>query len=291
MSGNFKTLLGGVAESVEHLGCGSATVVSQENALSMEHPQNVMICTELPYYRDIGYADLSDFFYIWLRRSLKEIYPQMFLSMVTPKEELSTVSTYYGVPKEDAEAKYRADMKMLYEKLYASSTEEYPALLFYCFRKNDLECMKHGGTGSNPSAWEFMLDSLLTAGFRINAVWPMRSEPVSEKADSTRVLIVARKGTDRRGQITRRGFINTLKRELPEKLARLWLGHVQPEDELLSCLGQGLSVFSAYESVLNADGSAMSVHDALQVIYLECEDYIEQRKATFPENAAESKEE
>ena len=119
----------------------------------------------------------------------------------------------------------------------------------------------------------------------------MRSEPVSEKADSTRVLIVARKGTDRRGQITRRGFINTLKRELPEKLARLWLGHVQPEDELLSCLGQGLSVFSAYESVLNADGSAMSVHDALQVIYLECEDYIEQRKATFPENAAESKEE
>ena len=257
----------------------------------MEHPQNVMVCTELPYYRDIGYADLSDFFYIWLRRSLKETYPQMFLSMVTPKEELSTVSTYYGVPKEEAEAKYRADVKMLCEKLYASSTEEYPTLLFYCFRKNDSECMKHGGTGSNPSAWEFMLDSLLTAGFRINAVWPMRSEPVSEKADSTRVLIVARKRTDRRGQITRRGFINTLKRELPEKLARLWLGHVQPEDELLSCLGQGLSVFSAYESVLNADGSAMSVHDALQVIYLECEDYIEQRKAAFSENAAESKEE
>ena len=100
VSGNFKTLLGSVAESVEHLGCGSAVVVSQENALSMEHPQNVMICTELPYYRDIGYANLSDFFYIWLRRSLKETYPQMFLSMVTPKEELSTVSTYYGVPKE-----------------------------------------------------------------------------------------------------------------------------------------------------------------------------------------------
>ena len=90
---------------------------------------------------------------------------------------------------------------------------------------------------------------------------------------------------------TRRGFINTLKRELPEKLARLWLGHVQPEDELLSCLGQGLSVFSAYESVLTANGSAMSVHDALQVIYRECEDYIEQRKAAFSENAAEAKEE
>ena len=136
-----------------------------------------------------------------------------------------------------------------------------------------------------------MLDSLLSAGFAVSAVWPMRSEPVSEKADSTRVLIVARKGEGRGGQITRRGFINTLKRELPEKLSRLWSGHIRPEDELLSCLGQGLSVFTAYESVLNADGSAMSVHDALQVIYLECDDYIEQRKAAASEDVAESKEE
>lgn len=291
VSGNFKTMLGSVAESVEHLGCGSPAVVSQDNALTMEHPRNVMVCTELPYYRDIGYADLSDFFYIWLRRSLKETYPQMFLPMVTSKEELSTASTYYGVSKEEAEEKYRADMKAVCEKLYASSSEEYPALLFYCFRKNDLECIKLGSAGGNQSAWEFMLDSLLSAGFAVSAVWPMRSEPVSEKADSTRVLIVARKGEGRGGQITRRGFINTLKRELPEKLSRLWSGHIRPEDELLSCLGQGLSVFTAYESVLNADGSAMSVHDALQVIYLECDDYIEQRKAAASENAAESKEE
>lgn len=291
VSGNFKTMLGSVAETVEHLGCGSPAVVSQDNALTMEHPRNVMVCTELPYYRDIGYADLSDFFYIWLRRSLKDTYPQMFLPMVTSKEELSTASTYYGVSKEEAEEKYRADMKAVCEKLYASSSAEYPALLFYCFRKNDLECIKLGSAGGNQSAWEFMLDSLLSAGFAVSAVWPMRSEPVSEKADSTRVLIVARKGTDRRGQITRRGFINTLKRELPEKLSRLWFGHVRPEDELLSCMGQGLSVFTAYESVLNADGSAMSVHDALQVIYLECDDYIEQRKAAASEDAAETKEE
>lgn len=291
VSGNFKAMLKSVVDSVTHLACGEPAVLTQDNAVTMAHPRNTLVCTELPYYRDIGYADLSDFFYIWLRRSLKETYPQMFLPMVTSKNELSTVSTYYGVPKEESEKTYRADMLTVCGKLYECCSEDYPALLFYCFRKNDLESIKHSSIGSTPSAWEFMLDSLLTAGFRINAVWPMRSEPVSEKADSTRVLLVARKGTDRRGQITRRGFINTLKRELPEKLARLWLGHVQPEDELLSCLGQGLSVFSAYESVLNADGSAMSVHDALQVIYLECEDYIEQRKAAFSENAAESKEE
>ena len=102
---------------------------------------------------------------------------------------------------------------------------------------------------------------------------------------------MARKDTGYRGQITRREFINTLEAGAAGETGKaVKLGHVQPKDELLSCLGQGLSVFSAYESVLNADGSAMRVHDALQVIYLECEDYIEQRKAASSENAAESKE-
>lgn len=291
VSGNFKAVLGSVAESVENLGCGSPAAVSQDNALTMEHPQNALVCTEPPYYRDIGYADLSDFFYIWLRRSLKETCPRMFQPMVTSKEELSTVSTYYGASKADAEARYQADMKAVCGKLYESSSVEYPALLFYCFRKNDLECVIHGGAGGNQSAWEFMLDALLSVGFSITAVWPMRSEPASEKADSIRALIVARKGAERRGQIARRGFINALKRELPDKLHGLWLGHVRPEDELLACMGQGLSVFSAFDSVLNADGSPMSVHDALQAVYLECEDAIERRRAAGSKDAAQTREE
>ena len=290
VSGNFKAMLASVVESVEHLGFGAPASVLQDNALTMEYPQNMLVCTELPYYRDIGYADLSDFFYIWLRRSLKETYPQMFQPMVTSKEELSTVSTYSGVPKEDAEERYRASIRTVCEKLYACSSTEYPALLFYCFRKSDLACIKHGGTGCDQSAWEFMLDGVFSAGFSVTAVWPMRSEPVSEKADSTRVLIVGRKSTGRQGQITRRGFINTLKRELPERLQRLWSGHVSPEDELLSCMGQGLAVFSQYQSVLNADGSLMCVHDALQVIYLECEEHITQKNTVASESAAETKE-
>ena len=290
VSGNFKTMLGSVAETVEHLGCGSPAVVSQDNALTMEHPRNVMVCTELPYYRDIGYADLSDFFYIWLRRSLKDTYPQMFIPMVTSKEELSTASTYYGTSKEDAEKKYRADMEIVCDKLYHSSSADYPALLFYCFRKNDLESMRHGNAGRNESAWEFMLESLLTVGFVVTAVWPMRSEPASEKADSTRVLIVARKGADRKSQVTRRSFINTLKRELPGRIQLLLTGHVSTEDELLSCVGQGLRIFSQYQTVLNADGSAMCVHDALQVIYQECINDIAQRNESAPDGDGATKE-
>ena len=290
VSGNFKTMLDSVAGSVERLGFGVQAVVTQDNALTMEYPKDVLVCTELPYYRDIGYADLSDFFYIWLRRSLKETYPQMFLPMVTPKDELSTASIYSGVSREDAEERYRTDMRAVCEKLYICSSSAYPALLFYCFRKNDLACIRNGGDGCNQSAWEFMLEGLLSAGFSITAVWPMRSEPASEKADSTRVLIVARKGVGRQGQITRRGFISTLKRELPDRLQRLWSGHVLPEDEFLSCMGQGLAVFSKYKTVLNADGSVMCVHDALQVIYLECEEHLALRNAAVSENAAETEE-
>lgn len=257
----------------------------------MEHPQHVMVCTELPYYRDIGYADLSDFFYIWLRRSLKETCPGMFHSMVTPREELSTVCSYYGVPNEAAENKYRADMKTVCEKLYASSSDAYPALLFYRFRKNDLECMKGESAGAEPSAWACMLDTLLSVGFSLTAVWPMRQEPVSDKADSIRVLIVARKGMERRGTIARRGFIHALKRELPGKWQTLRAGQMRPEDELLAGIGQGLSVFSAFDLVMNADGSAMSVHDALQIICQECENQIEERTAAAADGAADIKEE
>ena len=290
VSGNFKAMLDSVAESVERLGFGVPAAVSQGNALTVEYPQGALVCTELPYYRDIDYADLSDFFYIWLRRSLKGTFPQMFLPLMTPKDELSTVSTYSGVSKEAAEESYRAGIGTACEKLYACSSREYPAMLFYCFRRNDLACIQHGGARRNQSAWELMLESLLSAGFSITAVWPMRSEPASEKADSTRVLIVARKGHGRQGQVTRRGFVHTLKRELPARLRRLWSGHVPPEDRLLSSMGQGLAVFSQYRSVLNADGSAMCVHDALQVICLECEDDIAQRNAAASACAAETKE-
>lgn len=280
VSGNFKTMLKSVVESVEQLGFGAPTAVTQDNAVTMEYPQNVLVCTELPYYRDIGYADLSDFFYIWLRRSLKEIYPQMFSPMVTSKDEVSTVSTYYGTSREDAEKKYRAELKAVCEKLYRCSCSEYPALLFYCFRKSDLESMRHGGTGRNESAWEFMLESLFSVGFAVTALWPMRSEPASEKADSTRVLIVARKGDDRESQITRRGFINTLKRELPGRIQRLLTGYVSEEDKLLSFMGQGLRIFSQFKTVLNADGSVMCAHDALQIIYQDCRNEIAQRTET-----------
>ncbi|PWM79770.1 MAG: hypothetical protein DBY32_02640 [Phascolarctobacterium sp.] len=291
VSGNFKTLLKSVVDSVRCLGNEVPAIVFQDNAVTMEYPHNVLVCTELPYYKDIGYADLSDFFYIWLRRSLKNIYPQMFSSIVTPKNELSTVSTYYGVPKEEAEDKYKKDMKLVCKKLYECSSADYPALLFYCFRKSDLEYIKSGSSGKNESAWEFMLESLMDCGFAITAIWPMRLEAASVKADSTRVLIVANKKHKRQNQVTRRAFINTLKHKLPVKLNLLFSASLMQEDEMLSCMGQGFSIFTQYQAVINADGSKMCVHDALQIIYLECIEYLMQKNAVAGKDTMKAREE
>lgn len=284
VSGNFKAMLNSVVVSLEKLKCESPVSVTQGDATVMDIPKDSMICTELPYYRDIGYADLSDFFYIWLRRSLKDTYPEMFIPMVTSKDELTTSSTYYGVPKEEAENRYRAELQKVCEKLYASSSADYPAMLFYCFRKSDLGSIRSTNTGSNESAWEYMLESLIFVGFAITAVWPMRSEPASDKADSIRVLIIARKSGERTAQTTRRGFVSALKRELPYRLDRILSGHINEEDELLSAMGQGLAIYTGFQKILNADGSLMCVHDAMQIIYQECEDYLAQKKEATKED-------
>ena len=266
-----------IVAAINKLPCGSQCSVYQGNVITVEFPKNVLICTELPYYKNIGYAHLSDFFYIWLRRSLKPIFPELFSQIVTLKEELSTVGQYYGEEQTVLEQQYRQDMEEILKKMYVSASEEYPSLLFFEYHKADEAAIHQIYENiSAPSAWENMLESILSAGFLITAIWPMRNEVYSEKADATRTLIVVRKA-EKQNQMTRRNFINLLKRELPVKLDLLFLGEIDEQDRYLAAMGLGLQVFTRYKKILNADASAMSVHDALQIIYQETKDYIDQR--------------
>ena len=137
ITGNFETSLRNIVATINKLPCGSQCSVYHGNATTIEFPQNVLICTEFPYYKNIGYAHLSDFFYIWLRRSLKSIFPELFDSIVTSKEELSTVGQYYGENQTKLEQKYRSDMDDILRKMFLSATKEYPSLLFFEYRKAD----------------------------------------------------------------------------------------------------------------------------------------------------------
>ena len=273
ITGNFKTSLKNIVACIKQLPCGSQVTTYQGDAVKVEYPDNVMVCTELPYYKSIGYAHLSDYFYIWMRRSLKPIFPELFNPIVTSKEELTTVGQFYGRSKEECEHEYEEKMLHVLEKLYQASTIEYPALLFYEFHKADANALSATSVDIEASPWEIMVTNMLKVGFAITAVWPMRSEVFSEKADGTRILIVARK-VEKTEQTTRRAFINTMKRELPGKLNVLYSAGVDECDKVISGLGCGLSIFSRYKRIMNADGSDMNVHDALQLIYQELIDYL-----------------
>lgn len=290
ITGNFSAALKSVVDSIQNLSCGSKVTVYQGDARAVTFPQNIMVCTELPYYKAIGYAPLSDFFYIWMRKSLKPVYPELFNPMVTSKEELSTCGQYEGRDAAECEQDYEVQMGNLLGRLAQCADQYFPQLFFFEFHKADEKALHTNFNGPVPTPWEIMLSSLVQAGYAVTAVWPMRSAPASEKADGARVLIVARTAAQD-GQITRRGFVSTLKRELPDVLDRLLCAGVDDCDQRIVGIGGGLSVFTRYKKVLNADGSNMNMHDALQIIYQEVVEFIAKKAVDGVHEAAKLEEE
>lgn len=271
ITGNFAAALSKVADVVTMLPAWSDAVISQYDAVHADFPQNVMICTDLPYYKNIGYAHLSDYFYIWMRQSLKWIYPDLFNQMVTSKEELSTVNQYYGVSPSESDRLYQEQLAKVIQKLKNCQSPEWPALMFYEYHKYDEQVIRNGADEVTP--WEYILQSMINAGFAIKAIWPLRTTEANEKSDTTKVLIVG-EVANKTSQITRRGFISVLKHDLPDLLDTAFGISVDSVDQQIVGMGFGLSIFSQYRKILNADGSVMSVHDALPIILQEVEEYI-----------------
>ena len=268
VSGNYAALLKKLSETIASLPCGAESKVYHGDAITGQYPENVLVCTEIPYYRAIGYAHLSDFFYIWLRRSLQHIYPELFNQTVTSKEELSTVSQYYGEAPAAAKEKYETELKLVCQKLFAASTEEYPALIFFEYRRDDETNIRNG----TRSHWDAIADGLISAGFTISVVLPLWDKKDAEKGISARVLIVCEKQQEKLSGITRRGFVSSFKRVFPERLVEL-LQNADPTDHRIIAMGCGLSIFSTYKAIVNADGSKMTTHDALQIIVQEMDEY------------------
>jgi putative DNA methylase len=277
ISGNFNMLLNKLVAAVKKLPSEGIGKVVHGNALTMEYPQNVMVCTELPYYKNIGYAHLSDFFYIWMRRNLKDIYPDLFSQTVTSKEELSTASEYYGVPREKARKKYEEELEVICKKLMECSSSEFPALLFFEYHKDDEKVILQDKLETDHlSPWENIVNCLIKAGFSITATLPIRDKKVAENASSIKVLIVCRKTAEKTRVSTRRGFVASFKKEFPELLDSVLVGADQQDCKFLA-MGCGLSVYSRYKRIVNADGSEMDIHNILQIIRQETDEYLVQK--------------
>lgn len=229
-----------------------------------------IVSTDPPYYDNIGYADLSDFFYVWLRRAIKSIFPDLFATLAVPKTEELVATPYRHGSKENAETFFVNGMTEAMKRLSSQSHPAFPVTIYYAFKQSETK----GDGGTISTGWETFLDAVTRSGFSIDGTWPMRTERgarsigIGTNALASSIILVCRKRTDDAVTVSRRDFLRELHETLPQALEEMTGGAAEsspiaPVDLAQSAIGPGMAVLSRYEAVLNADGSHMNVHDAL----------------------------
>ena len=276
-SGSFDNMLDWVVKCLNELPARSEAEVNQFDAQSDCGLRDIMVSTDPPYYDNIGYADLSDFFYVWMRQSLKETFPALFSTMLVPKaEELIATPYRHEGSVEKAKSFFEDGMLSACKQMYQYSREDIPVTIYYAYKQNDTDVATNKTASSG---WETMLSAVVNAGFAITGTWPMRTEMSSRSIASgtnalaSSIVLVCRKRSEDAPQTTRRNLINILRRELRPALKKLQDSNIAPVDLAQSAIGPGMGVFSRYRRVLEADGSVMTVRSALQVINEEVDLY------------------
>nr|WP_314338071.1 DUF1156 domain-containing protein [Schaalia odontolytica] len=256
--------------------CGYA---NQFDAQSDNGMRNIMISTDPPYYDNIGYADLSDFFYVWLRQSLKSTYPSLFGTMLVPKHEELVATPYReNRGKEGARAFFEEGMFEAFENVRLYARDDIPVTIYYAFKQSEAETVDEIQSTAS-TGWETMLSAIMRAGFSINGTWPLRTEQTyrtiasGANALASSIVLVCRKRPQDAPMGTRREFVMALKRELAPALDKLRSSNIAPVDLAQSAIGPGMGIYSRFSQVLEADGSPMTVRAALQIINQELDAY------------------
>jgi putative DNA methylase len=268
-----------VADAIE--GCGSwgppGCVNQLDAAVSVGKVRRPMVFTDPPYYDNIGYADLSDFFYVWLRRCLGKIYPDLFSTLLTPKaQELVATPYRFGGDRDRAREFFEESLAKSFLNIRQALHPDYPMAVYYAFRQSEEKSEDDSG-GEDLSVhastgWETMLEGLLRTGFVITGTWPVRTERgersvgIGTNALASSVVLICRPRDESAPLTTRREFLKILKGELPDALRKLQRGNIAPVDLAQAAIGPGMAVFSRYAKVVEADGSAMRVRIALGLI-------------------------
>ncbi|MFH1702833.1 MAG: DUF1156 domain-containing protein [Nitrospirota bacterium] len=242
-----------------------------------EKLKNIIVSTDPPYYDNIGYADLSDFFYVWLRRSLNKIYPELFNTLLVPKtQELVATPYRFSGDKEKAKRFFEEGLRKAFIQMHGVNHRDYPLTVYYAFKQTEEEDADGEEQNKNiaiaSTGWETMLEGLLSARFTITGTWPIRTErearsiSIGSNALASSIILVCRPRPDNASLTTRRDFLTSLKKELPDALRKLQQGNIAPVDLAQASIGPGMAVFSRYSKVIEADGSPMKVRTALALI-------------------------
>ena len=247
----------------------------QHDAQTISYPGTAVISTDPPYYNNIGYADLSDFFFCWMKPALQQVYPDLFGVLATPKAEELIASPYRHGGKGAAEDFFLDGMRKAVANMARRSSSAYPATIYYAFKQSEIERDGVASTG-----WATFLQAVLDAGYAVAATWPMRTELANRmvaqgtNALANSIVMVCRKRESGAETIYRSEFVRALKRELPPALAELQKASIAPADMPQSAIGPGIAVFSRCKEVLESDDSRMSVKTALQLINRELDAYL-----------------
>ena len=264
------------AKASPAIATGAAT---QGDAQSGGVPTSVQ-STDPPYYDNIGYADLSDFFYVWLRRLASSSFPKLFSTMAVPKSGELVATPYRHGTKEQAEKFFLDGMTVATQNLASQSHPAFPVTIYYAFKQAERKDDK----GVVSTGWATFLKAVIEAGFSINGTWPVRTELanklLAQNANTlaSSIVLVCRRRPADAPTTTRREFQRVLRAKFPEALAHLQRGNIAPVDLAQASIGPGMSVFTRYREVLNADGSAMSVGDALALINATLDEVLEEQE-------------
>lgn len=273
--GDWEGAYGDCARVLAELGSQSTGRATQAAAqLTSDVSESFpVISTDPPYYDNVGYADLSDFFYLWLRRSLKSVFPELFATVAVPKAEELVATPYRHGGKERAESFFLEGMTEAMHRLAEQAHPAFPVTIYYAFKQSE----SHGADGTASTGWETFLDAVLRAGFALTGTWPMRTEQsaalkTSVNSLASSIVMVCRPRVASAPTTSRRAFLRELNQVLPEALDEMTRGSgeerspVAPVDLSQAIIGPGMAVFSEYAAVLEADGSPMSVRTALTLI-------------------------
>ena len=278
-AGCFDNMLEWVTKCILEFPASQVAEVGQFDAQRDCGLRDIMVSTDPPYYDNIGYADLSDFFYVWMRQSLKETYPELFSTMLVPKaEELIATPYRHDGSVEQAKDFFEDGMLSACKQMYLYARDDIPVTIYYAYKQSDADA---DGTAS--SGWETMLSAVVNAGFAITGTWPMRTEMANRSIASgtnalaSSIVLVCRKRPEDAPQTTRRNLINILRRELRPALKKLQDSNIAPVDLAQSAIGPGMSVFSRFKQVLEADGTPMPVRSALKIINEEIDLYFNEQ--------------
>ena len=290
-SGNFLLGVEQAREMLENVPATGEATVRQANAMENAFGKEVIISTDPPYYDNICYADLSDFFYIWLRYSLKSVYPSLFATMTVPKTaELVATPYRFNGDKRKAEVFFETGLLQTFKSFRYFEHPLYPTTIFYAFKQtetdDETESDRFLVENRASTGWETMLAGLIESGFQITGTLPMRTELITNlkksiNALASSIVLVCRPRPTDAPTLTRREFLAALQGELPPALRELQKGSIAPVDLAQAAIGPGMAVFSRCKQVLEADGSPMRVRTALALINQVLDEYLTEQEGEY----------